>query len=357
MKSNGKQLTSTIFPYVAPYLINELNFLEILELSLLSKQNFKIIRNLITYESKELNIVLGRFDQLKLYIQLSFIYNLSYSNYEFKLIQYKDIEYINLKRGNIKIENNNNDYILENSNNNYKDYLLSHCPKLKHIHWIMDISILKSTIGGLTIDYTDNGFTSFDRLILNIDFNNLPYSNTNEIESLQFINTHTLQTENVFNFNFINNFKPRKLIIHDENIGLLYNNIFKLNNLNLKKLKCFRNIIGSSILINSIFNFLNQQIQQVQQEHYSSITSLKSIHINTTSINTTNFIEFKNEIQLIKELIKNQTHNNNNKTLNYLKLKITFNNNNQYINEINSFKNFIDLINNFNFNIIIKIKD
>ncbi|KAN0014378.1 hypothetical protein ACTFIU_000696 [Dictyostelium citrinum] len=384
MKSNEKRLTPTIFPYVVPYLINELKFLDILELSLLSKQSFKVIRNLITYHSKELKIVLGRYDQLKLYIQLSFIYSLSYSNYQFKLIQYKDIEYINLNKGNfnchIPFSSDFHDHhVLIENNNHYKQYLLSHCPKLKHIHWDdININLLKST--EKSIDYTDNGFISYHCLILTIDFNNLPYSNTNECESLKFINTHTLQTQDVFSFKFIENFKPNILIINDINIGLLYNNIFKLNHSNLEILKCFRNIIGSSFLIESTINNLKQYktkgIQKEEEEHSSLINGLKSFHINTIcdhsnntssikydNCNTSNyFIEFKKEIQLIKELLINQT----NYYIKLKKLKINFsfepliNSNNddtnQYINEVNSFKKYIDSIKSFNFNIIIKIK-
>ncbi|KAN0040789.1 hypothetical protein ACTFIV_003325 [Dictyostelium citrinum] len=382
MKSNEKQLTPTIFPYVVPYLINELKFLDILELSLLSKQSFKVIRNLITHHSKELKIVLGRYDQLKLYIQLSFIYSLSYSNYQFKLIQYKDIEYINLKKGNfnchIPFSSDFHDHhVLIENNNHYKQYLLSHCPKLKHIHWDdININLLKST--EKSIDYTENGFISYHCLILTIDFNNLPYSNTNEYESLKFINTHTLQTQDVFSFKFIENFKPNKLIINDINIGLLYNNIFKLNHSNLEILKCFRNIIGTSFLIESTINNLKKyKIKEIQkeeeeeeeeeEEHSLLINGLKSFHINTSikydSFKNSNyFIEFKKEIQLIKELLINQTNN----YLKLKKLKINFifgplinsnnDDNNQYINEVNSFKKYIDSINSFNFNIIIKIK-
>ncbi|KAK5581654.1 hypothetical protein RB653_001691 [Dictyostelium firmibasis] len=364
--SDEKQpLAPIIFPYVAPYLIYKLKFLNILELSLLSKQCFKVIRNLITNNSKELKIVLGDYQQLKEYIQLSFIYSLSYSNYEFKLIQYKDIEYISLFK-NFSGQYYYSHVINVDENNDCKEYLLSYCPKLKNIHWKVGVLFLKFTEN--LIDYTDNGLFSFDCLTIIIDIKSLPYSDSNEKISLQYINTHTLQTENVFTFKFIENYNPRKLIINDDNVNLFYDNIFKLPTLKLEKLEFKRYIVGSSSLLEYCLKCLNDNNINNQP---INISNLKSLHFDIIcQLNDDNDQNYNTsltkEIQSIKQIILKQINNkrNNNKTSNLKKLKITFNftflkehnNNNQYLNELITFKNFIDSINHYDYLIVIIIK-
>ncbi|KAM9990437.1 hypothetical protein ACTFIY_006475 [Dictyostelium cf. discoideum] len=246
------KLNYIVFIDIQPYLFYNESFKRIFEISLLNKSIFKSTQHIITYQQQLIKFY-PCINSIFKYINSSCLadININYDenefednenedngkqkdynygqndggddedddndeNYKYKLIQFKDIENLYCKSKD------------KNSLYGIKKYLieiLGSNNKLKHVTLVNGI-LAKS----LQLDPSCNGFFKFNKLVLNWDRREFPWSIPYENEDYSNIK---LESDFEYSFDYLNRYKPKEIKINTVN-GKMGLHITKLNNI----LKC-----------------------------------------------------------------------------------------------------------------------
>ncbi|EGC30542.1 hypothetical protein DICPUDRAFT_83543 [Dictyostelium purpureum] len=175
------KLNSLVFNEVLPYLSYNNKYKRILELSLISKQSFQIIQNLLTHKhiiKIEPNILINSIKKSK-----------ENNNYELFLIKYKELESIHFNHCNI--------YSTKRLKK-IKSELLEQCKQLKKV--IFDYVSVDTMDGNPTCD----NFYEYRVLILFWNIQRPPFSNETE---------YPLDPEYRYSFEFLSRYPNSKKIL------------------------------------------------------------------------------------------------------------------------------------------------
>ncbi|KAN0025803.1 hypothetical protein ACTFIU_000066 [Dictyostelium citrinum] len=257
--TSKKLLNFLVFHDVLSHLIYKMKFEQLLELSLVSKTTFSLIRSQLSYNFKYNKFNLGSYVGVRNYIlgTIAKEANDPYI-YECKLLPFRDMEYMAIEfdydEHKNDIYNDSHGYIFRQTKK-FKKVLGSTCSNLKKVHLLMSIcahfitaqdidlerklnqtnpppSIVdvfkKRRKMGLIRDYTHNGFFTYESLVLNLNMSSIPISDEKEFndhrlfrqvqqQQLQQLQQQQEQQQSPigfnFSFNLINRYQPRIIII------------------------------------------------------------------------------------------------------------------------------------------------
>ncbi|EGC33297.1 hypothetical protein DICPUDRAFT_98606 [Dictyostelium purpureum] len=234
LKIKNFKLNQMIFNDIIPYLIYKKKFKVLLEFSLISKQSFKIIQNIVTHQQKQLRLVLGDKSSMISYID-------NCSQYENKLIQYKEMEYLRTRDNDTELDFLKTKYLglgsyckfktnwrvySKRNSIKFKEYILKNCPSMKKVHLQIELlSKVFDRVDGVDqecYDYTEGGFYKFDRLWTEVWADQLPVSNGAEYDDV-WSETPVMRRLYNYSFEYINLYKPRKFTITHCDSTLIYN--------------------------------------------------------------------------------------------------------------------------------------
>ncbi|EGC30543.1 hypothetical protein DICPUDRAFT_157723 [Dictyostelium purpureum] len=179
------KLNSLVFNEVLPYLLYNNNYKRILELSLISKQSFQIIQNLLTHK----HIIKIKPNNLINSIKKSRENN----KYELFLIKYKELESIHFKHCNI---------YSKKKFKKIKSELLEQCEQLKKV-------IFNNTnVDTMASNPTYDNFYEFRGLDLYWNSEDRPWSNETELKKETLI----IDDSYIFSFEFLSRYPNSKKI-------------------------------------------------------------------------------------------------------------------------------------------------
>ncbi|EAL60791.1 hypothetical protein DDB_G0293334 [Dictyostelium discoideum AX4] len=244
------KLNYIVFIDIQPYLLYNETFKRILEISLLNKSIFKSTQQIITHQQQLIKFypsINSIFKYINCFADINFNYDENEfedsenednckenhynnvnvdgqnndddddnENYKYKLIQYKDIENLYCKSKDENCLCGIKKFLIENLGSNNK---------LKHVTLVNGI-FAKS----LALDPSCNGFFKFNKLILNWDRKEFPWSIPYENEDYANIK---LESDFEYSFDYLNRYKPKEIKINTVK-GKMKLHITKLNNI----LKC-----------------------------------------------------------------------------------------------------------------------
>ncbi|KAM9997904.1 hypothetical protein ACTFIY_007549 [Dictyostelium cf. discoideum] len=213
-------LNNFIFSDLLIFLLKDLNIKEILNYSLISKQTFKITQNILTFNSKEINLVIS-YESFISYILKDNHYENNNDNDNIKLINYKNIEYIICKTQKDQIYP-----ILPLE-------IKEKCKNLKRIHFmnLMDSRYYTGSI------YSDSHVHeqhkpiqySFERVRLMWELGYRPGPPISDKKELSEYNNQQHQIYQ-YSFKILQHYKPTKmyLISNDDDYGF---DLLRINNI------------------------------------------------------------------------------------------------------------------------------
>ncbi|KAM9976001.1 hypothetical protein ACTFIR_009842 [Dictyostelium discoideum] len=242
-----KILNSLVFHDILGHLMVKMKFEQLLELSLVSKATFNLIRSQLSFNFQHYKFNIGSFVGVRNYILDTLEKERDEPNiYQCKLLPFREMEYLAMEfdsdQHKTEIYNDSHGYVFRQTKK-FKKLFSSSCTNLKKVHILMNIcahfitaqeidserksksdQFKSSTPIGikqkkrieLIRDYSHNGFFTYETLILNLNMTSIPVSDEQEFyEHKTYKQQPFTQPLPGFEFSFrlINKYQPRELII------------------------------------------------------------------------------------------------------------------------------------------------
>ncbi|EAL65935.1 cyclin-like F-box containing protein [Dictyostelium discoideum AX4] len=242
-----KILNSLVFHDVLEHLMVKMKFEQLLELSLVSKTTFNLIRSQLSFNFQHYKFNIGSFVGVRNYISDTLEKEMDDPNiYQCKLLPFREMEYIAMEfdsdQHKTEIYNDSHGYVFRQTKK-FKKLFSSTCTNLKKVHILMNIcahfitaqeidferksvsdqfksstsvEIKKKARMELIRDYSHNGFFTYETLIFNLNMTSIPVSDEQEFyEHRTYKQQPFEQPLPAFKFSFklINKYQPRVLII------------------------------------------------------------------------------------------------------------------------------------------------
>ncbi|KAM9988906.1 hypothetical protein ACTFIY_004948 [Dictyostelium cf. discoideum] len=310
-RSSRKLLNMLVFNDVLEHLIVKMKFEQLLELSLVSKTTFSLIRSQLSFNFQHNKFNIGSFVGIRNYISDTLEKEVNDPHiYECKLLPFRHMEYIAIDfdsdQHKTEIYNDSHGYVFRRTKK-FKKILSSTCTNLKKVHILMNIcahfltaqemdferklllnqfesllsmdEIRKKKKIELVRDYTHNGFFTYETLILNLNMASIPVSDELEFSEHKFYRQQQFTLPPVgfkFSFKLIGKYQPRVVIIRyiqpsplpEEQMDAVQSPISILNVLNF----------------DNIFNFPSIEIIKLFDVHISKSFIKKLFTQNTCKI-------------------------------------------------------------------------